>query len=340
MNKLSHESEMVRDAIVVALRTSRTSMTASDLLAFMPWHPRREDWDCTECPNSTHLHSDRARTIECHITWHLYEFRPAAGQIYQHLIALERRGIVCRRVPSRRGRRVYWELTSAGAAVGEIADLQRIVDLDNNTDDTATPRIRPASDLPRIDWGDLVTQISRFGEDEFVAGRSHLLTADTYRHATASMIGASSDVHARHLELLHVDIVNSRSMMLYARQRVAIVVADLRDVGKHDVAAAQLVTIFHQAAQIRAHERVLVIIAGPAAASQLDILVPAINNDASATSLLEFQDAVRVGLTLALGCAHLAPDLLITALASSRCAALHQYTAALRIDIAPAARHE
>jgi hypothetical protein len=64
MNRLSHESHMVRDAVVVALRAADTSMTASDLVPFMPWHRRRDDTDCRQYPHATHFHHDRARMVE------------------------------------------------------------------------------------------------------------------------------------------------------------------------------------------------------------------------------------------------------------------------------------
>lgn len=338
VNKPSHESQMVRDAIAVALRTSRTPMTASELVPLMPWQRDNNDWECRKYPHLAHVRNDHAHRTERHVTWHGYEALPASGQVYQHLTALERRGIV-RRIPFSQGRRVYWELTNAGAAASEIAELERIVDLDNNTAAPASGA-RSRSKPPDIDWGAVVTQLSNFSDEEFFAGRSHLLTADTYRHATASRIAATSSVaEAEHLELLDVDIVNSRSMMLHTRRRMAVVVADLREVDKRDVAAAQLVTIFHQVSQIPAHERVLVVIAGPAATSQLEILIPAINNTAAPPSLLAFQDAVQAGLTVTQGRTHLAPDLSITGLGSARCAALHQCIAAAHIDVAQGVHH-
>jgi len=328
MNRLSHESHMVRDAVVVALRAADTPRSASDLVPFMPWHRRRHDTDCRQYPHAKHFHHDRARMVECHTAWHVYEALPFAGQVYQHLTALERRGVV-QRVPATRGKRVCWALTPEGAAADEIDELRRIVDLDSSV--LGAFRSHTESAPPSIDWRAVVDQVSRFDAGEFAAGRSHLITADTYRHSTACALGNGAEVGQ--LELLSVDIVDSRAMALHSERRVAIVVSDLRGPSKRAAAAAEVMDILYRVSRIEANERVLVIIAGLPAISQIEVYVPAALDSSGASSMLPFQQAVSGGMAVAKGSAHLLPDLTITALGRSSGGAPHRVVVAVKVDI-------
>ncbi len=133
--------QMLRDAMVVALRSADGPMTASALVPHMPWSRFRSDTDCTEYPTAAHYEHEKGRMVECHITWHVCEARPFTAQIYTHLVALEKRGIV-RRAPGTVGRGVFWELTERGAAAEEIDELRKLVDFDYT----------PDSPVDRLTW--------------------------------------------------------------------------------------------------------------------------------------------------------------------------------------------
>ena len=334
MNKLSYESQMLREAIVVALRSAKKPMAPSELQPFMPWQLHRDDTDCRQYPHCAHATNSIRRVTECHLTWHMYESLPSTGQIYQHLISLERRHTV-RRIPGR-SNRVLWELTPEGAAADEINALQQIINLD--TAETITlpqPRTKPD-----INWRAVVNDIARFDATEYAANRSHLLTADTYRHATASALAAAG-TRTDQLELTAVDILDSQAMTLHANRRTAIVIADLRSLSAREQAAAQIMDTLYQTAHLSGHERVLVLIAGMAALSQVEVLIPAAIGPAGTATILPFQHAISAGLKPGEMPAHTLPDLALTALGCSRRGAPHQAVIAMKIathdpDAAPA----
>lgn len=179
-----------------------------------------------------------------------------------------------------------------------------------------------------IDWAALTRALAAYDIAEQEAQRQHLLTADTYRYQLAAALGAGG-VPANYLEYVDVSIEHSRAVELHTNPRRTIVVADLRGLQARGAAAATLMRIIYDTAGCGAHEPILLLIAGPATASQIEVHLPAAVNTVDEPFVLEFQHAVAAGLDAGAG-DQLLPDLEVTALGNA-IGAVHQRFVALRI---------
>jgi hypothetical protein len=129
------------------------------------------------------------------------------------------------------------------------------------------------SEPDSVDWQPMIAALARFDSDELLAGRSHLISADTYRYFFASVYGGMGG-HVDQLELVTTELEGCEAMVLHAVRRVAILFADLRDPIPRSEAAKSLVRVIHQTSIFDAHEKVVVIVVGPSAASQVRVLFP------------------------------------------------------------------
>jgi len=179
-----------------------------------------------------------------------------------------------------------------------------------------------------IDWAAVTHALAVYDVGEYDSQRQHLLTADTYRYQLADALGVSG-VPANYLEYVDVSIEHSRAMELHSSPRKAIIVADLRALQARQAAAATLMRIIYQTVDYGPHERILLLIAGQATVSQIEVHLPRALDTVNEPFVLEFQQAVEAGLAIDPG-DQLLPDIEVVALGSAQ-GAIHQRFIALRI---------
>lgn len=179
-----------------------------------------------------------------------------------------------------------------------------------------------------IDWAAIARALAAYDIEEHQAQRQHLLTADTYCHQFATALQAGG-VPANHLEYEDISIERSRVMTLSTSSRLTIVVADLRMIGSRRDAAATLMRIIYQTVTYGRDERILIVIAGQATNSQIDVHIPAALRTAADPFVLPFQQALKAGLGSD-GAPQLLPDIELTALGNAVGAA-HQRMVVLRV---------
>jgi hypothetical protein len=175
-----------------------------------------------------------------------------------------------------------------------------------------------------IDWAITTHTLAAYDARE----TQHLLTADTYRYELAAILGTNG-VPANHLEYTEVSIEHSRAMTLFTKPRTAIIVADLRELRARQTAAATLMRILYQTVEHDIHEPILVLIAGPATTSQIEVHLPAALHSVGERITVQFQHAVEAGLDV--DDAHqLLPDIELTTLGNAA-GASDQNIVALRV---------
>lgn len=179
-----------------------------------------------------------------------------------------------------------------------------------------------------IDWAAVARALAAYDVDEHQAQRQHLLTADTYCYQFATVLEAGG-VPANHLEYEDVSIDHSRVMTLSTSSRLIVVVADLRVLRSRRDAAATLMRIIYETVTYGMDERILIVIAGQATNSQIEVHMPAALHTADEPFVLPFQQAVKAGLDSD-GAPQLLPDIELTALGNA-VGAVHQRIVVLRI---------
>lgn len=135
--QIYRSTEMIRNAIVVALRSSTQPMGSGELVRHMPWQRREHrayHGGKRPCDTPWDAPSGRIKVLACTGEIHTVDWRPTSSELNGHLRALCRQGLVHLAEGTVPGRRHLWELTAAGAARGDITTARVIVDLD------ATPR--------------------------------------------------------------------------------------------------------------------------------------------------------------------------------------------------------
>lgn len=179
-----------------------------------------------------------------------------------------------------------------------------------------------------IDWDAVTNALAAYDIAEDEVCRQHLLTADTYRYQLVAALEANG-IAAKHLEYVDVSIEHSCGMTLWTSPRKTIVIADLRGHRSRRDAAATLMRIMYQTVVYGAHERILLMMASEATASQIEIYLPAALDTAEEPFVLQFQQAVDAGLDGG-PADQLLPDIEVTALGHAQGAA-HQLIIALRV---------
>jgi hypothetical protein len=155
--QVSRATEMIRNAIIVALRSSSEPMGAGELVRHMPWQRRERrayhgDNRSCDVPRDGPGDPCIVRVLACTGEIHTVDWRPTSSQLNGHLQALRRHGVVQLADGTVPGLRHLWALTAAGAARNEIDAVRGIVDLDEAS---APPRraarapSRPAADPKR-----------------------------------------------------------------------------------------------------------------------------------------------------------------------------------------------
>jgi hypothetical protein len=126
-----------------------------------------------------------------------------------------------------------------------------------------------------VTWQPLIDDLAKFDASENDAGRSHLISADTYRHSFAAAYGRAGG-QLDELELVATDLNRCQAMSLHAKRRVAIMFADLRDPVPRTEAAKSLIRAIYETSIFDANEKVIVLVVGPSGASQARTLFPLI----------------------------------------------------------------
>lgn len=346
---------MIRDALIVALRSGGQPMSSGELVEHMPWirrdqrSPHPDDWRCEGLPEDAPRPGLCVRVLRCTGAIHTVDRRTPSHEVSGHLRALVGKGLVRLAEGTVPGRHNLWELTDAGAADGEIEELRCIVDLDQpGADGRADPSVDlagtdgcadlgvdltgavpiesrvAAAEGESIDWRCVVEQLGRFDEAACTADRSHLITADTWRYVVAEALGDNGIAMAQ-LELTGVCGSDYAAMTLYGRRRTAIAVADLRDDSSpRSAVSATLMEVLYRTSQLHADEHVIVLIGGVAARGQIQAHLPGVTvgeTAGAAPCVLQFQRAVLAGLPFD-GFSHEVPDLTLKPLG---CRAVVEY---------------
>lgn len=180
-----------------------------------------------------------------------------------------------------------------------------------------------------VDWVAAVQELAAYDASEFEAERSHLLTAQTYRYELAAALGRHG-ARVGQLEYTELAIDHSCSMTLFTQPHATIVTCDLRGIGTRTRASAALMTVLHQTVSSDSGERILVLVAGTVAASQIQTYLPAALGISGQRFTLSFQHAIAAGLTVD-GSPELLPDIELTTLGHSTGGGHHRIIA-LRVS--------
>lgn len=349
---LSRSTQMIRDALIVALRAHDRPMRSGELVAHVPWirrdqrSPHPSDWRCDDLPEAEPRPGTCVKVLRCAGSVHTVDWRPQSYELNAHLKALARKGIVRLAEGTVPGRHNVWELTETGAATGEIERLRAIVDLDEaphtGDDDSAARATAPIAAVrissngdvggDVIDWQRVVEQLGHFSDSTSALDRSHLVTADTYRYFLAAALG-DNGIPVAQLELTGPACSDYAAMTLYGRRRIAIAVVDMRDdVVTLSTLAANLMDVLYRTARLGADEHVVVLIGGPKAHSQIEAHLPEALHASGEPFILWFHHAMQAGLTLTEGFAHQVPDLTLTRL-SCRHDNAHRHVLAISVGI-------
>ncbi len=346
---VSRPTQMIRDALIVALRAQGQPMSSGELVKHMPWirrdqpSPHPNHWRCDGLPEDEPRPGLCVRVLRCTGAIHTVDRRPQSFELHAHLKALARNGLVRSAAGTVPGRHNLWELTDAGLANGEIEQLRSIIDLDHmsvdwrselvvDVVDAAPARAQvSAAESSVIDWQRVVDGLGRFDDTEFAADRSHLLTADTYRYVIATAPGGTATA-ARQLELTGGVDSGYAAMTLHGGRRVAIAVADLRSETSRMAAAAKIMEALYRTSRFDAEERVLILIAGLAARSQIETHLGVFSAACRMPFVLQFDRAALAGLAFD-GFPHFGPDLTLTRLARRDSVAHHHHILALSVGL-------
>lgn len=177
---------------------------------------------------------------------------------------------------------------------------------------TGVPPVFAEPDEGTIDWQRAVADLAVYDADEHQAHRSDLLTAETYRYTLALLL-EEQGVPIDRFQPNQPTIPHSCAMTLYSQSRLTIVTSDIRQLASRDDAAAALMDILYQTFETDAYERVLVLVAGAAAVSQIAVYVPGALRQPGHRFTLTFQQALGGGLHVDHG-EELRPDIDLIAL--------------------------